>query len=582
MSELTKEGKSLFSSALNGLLQKSGIYTLVQWGEILGVSQSAISQWLNDNTLPRPESLRMIRRVVEEHAGFPIERIADFEALLNQPTGDISPHGRKMGPTLAHYLLEPEWKAFERCTRPLAPEEQREVLLKASSYAQKLAEEVENTTIETCAPDRWVSGVIAGPLTPQHIQQLKIAQRDPNPCIWELAGHRQHELLVPSTALQLVSDTPPRFEAASGLFAADERHHSSLQDDVVNFAALPWVVPKEATHVGGFACDEMVLVIQQGEIKVFYDGDRPRSATVSGKAHAPGLLRMIAPPDWEHGLPPFIVETLSAEPALALAVFYGRTGLNLNQLDVAAPDRAGGSKLGVGLETRDWAPAQVERFWKESKGWAEILPLTGKVFEDKRELDQWMKANPLKSAEQKGKHRSGRDSGQVEDCNWQEWFKGAPVKGIDPEFGAIHPRLIKFPFIANLQEEEVCGDAHEGSEILIPLRGSFNYLYARLENFERQDGFDNFGEFAQSREQRGKSLRIWRGNAQSAEVSGQKFSDVVFVDSSAYHGFHAIGNDAYCLHIRCLADPSALLKKRRNRKGTVEEIHAGSGKRSVA
>lgn len=584
MTEEMKESKSPLARSLSRMLQESGLYKLVEWGDILGVRQSAISQWLHDKTLPRPEPLRMIQRVLEEHTDVPVGILADFEELINQPATDISPHGSKMGPTLGHYLIKPDWEAFERCVRPLSPEDQQEVLQAASSLAQRLAERAEEveTPVTKHIPEfeYTMRGVTGGRLTSQDIQRLKIEERDPNPSIWELAGYKQQELIQPTTQLQLVSENAPRFDTPSGLFAADERHHALLNEDVFNFAALPWVLPKDVTPFRSFACDEMQLIIQQGTIEIFYDGIRPRKAVVSGKPHAPGLLRMIAPPNWKHGLPPFMITTLSEEPALALAVFYGRDGLNLNRLD-GGSDRAS-NELGVELETHLWSEDQIESFWKESEAWGELLPLKGNILEEKEELDRWMKANALSKVEKKGKHRSARESGQVEDCNWREWLKGSAVKGIDPELGALHTRLLKFPFIPNLKEEEVCGDAHEGSEILIPLRGAFNYLYSRLENFERDNNFDNFGELAEDRAARGKAFKPWRGHAQSALVSGKKFSDIVFVESSAYHGFHAVSDDAYCLHIRCLADPNTLLKKRRGDKRSNVDTPALAGQRRVA
>jgi transcriptional regulator with XRE-family HTH domain len=579
----TKENRSLFARSLSRMLQESGLYTLVQWGEILGVSQSAISQWLSDKTLPRPEPLRMIRSVLEDHAGVPIDIFADFEELLDRPATEISQHGSKMGPTLAHYLLKPEWEAFERCVRPLSPRDQQEVLQAAASHSQKLAErteEIEAGMRGNAGIEHHVGGVVGGRLTSQDIQRLKVEERDPTPSIWELTGHKQQELLRPSTQLQLVSEITPRFEAPSGLFAADERQHASFNEDVFNFAALPWVLPRELTPFDSFACSEMQLVVEQGTIEVFYDGIRPRKAVISGKPHAPGLLRMISPPNWEHGLPPFMVRTLSDEPALALAVFYGRDGLNFNRVEEES-GRAD-NQFGVKLETNSWSEELVERFWKESEAWGEVLPLKGSIFEEKDKLDQWMKDNPLSKEERRGKHRASRESGQVEDCNWQEWLRGAAVSGIDPELGALHTRLLKFPAIPNLPEEAICGDAHEGSEILIPLRGAFNYLYTRLENYERDNNFDNFGELAESRERRGKSFKPWRGHAQSTLVSGKKLPDIVFVESSAYHGFHGVGEDAYCLHIRCLADPSTLLKNRRGEKGAGVGTPARAGHRRVA
>jgi len=239
------------------------------------------------------------------------------------------------------------------------------------------------------------------------------------------------------------------------------------------------------------------------------------------------------------------------------------------------------NRLEVMLETRKWPAEQVEQFWQELEAWNGVLPLRSTIPTSKDGLDRLLRENPLSEEERVGKHKSSRDSGQVLDCNWEEWFRGSPVGTIDPDLGALHTRLLKFPVISGLREEDVCGDAHEGSEIIIPLHGAFNYLYAKLENVERDFGFKNFATLAQRRERSGKPLQLWRGSAQSALVSGQEFSDIVFVDSAAYHGFHGLGEDAYCLHIRCLADSSSLLKKRRGTRKTSSDIGEHARRRSA-
>src|SRR6185503_3052817 len=114
MSSNGKEVKSALARAMGGLLRGSGLHTLEEWGEILGVSQPAISQWLHDKTLPRPELLRMIRRVAGNDRDVPQQILSEFDGLLSKPPKEISPHAEKIGETLAHYLLKPEWEAFER------------------------------------------------------------------------------------------------------------------------------------------------------------------------------------------------------------------------------------------------------------------------------------------------------------------------------------------------------------------------------------------------------------------------------------------------------------------------------------
>ena len=575
MKQISSNGKgaqSVLARAISELLRGSGLYTLEEWGEILGVSQPAISQWLHDKTLPRPELLRMIRRVVGNDQKVSQQILFSFDTLLSRPAKEISPHAAKIGETLAHYLLRPEWDAFERCVRPLTAEDQSTVLRDASGHAQRLAEkaeETENSIIHETSVMHSLDDSVTTRLSTEDVQQLKFEEADPNPNIWGLAGHRQQQLLQPH-GLQLITGTAaPRFEVLSGLFAVDKRQHTSFEEDVFNFAALPWVIPNEPMSFDGFVCDEMQLVVLRGTVDILFEGTDTQSSIVTGQPHAPGLIRMISPPQWEFGLPPLRINSTTEDPAFALAIFYARSGLNLSRSDQGQIHSS--SRLEVMLETRKWRAEDVEQFWTELEAWKGVLPLRSTIPDSKDELDRILRENPLSEEERVGKHHSSRNSGQVLDCNWEDWFHGISVGAIDRDLGALHTRLLKFPAIPGLREEAVCGDAHEGSEIIIPLHGAFNYLYAKLENVERDSGFKNFATPAKRRERSGKPLELWRGSAQSAMVSGQQFSDIVFVDSAAYHGFHGLGENAYCLHIRCLAEPSALLKnKRSTRKNSLD------------
>src|SRR5207244_2263066 len=60
MPEINKSERSRFAEMLLRLIDETNLFTRAEWAEILDVSEAAISQWVNDKTLPRPELLRMI------------------------------------------------------------------------------------------------------------------------------------------------------------------------------------------------------------------------------------------------------------------------------------------------------------------------------------------------------------------------------------------------------------------------------------------------------------------------------------------------------------------------------------------
>ncbi len=125
---------SEFAKMLRGMLDA---HSRSEWAEILNVTESAISQWLGDDTFPRPESLRRIVRALEENVDVPDRVLEEFESLARKPLKQISRHGERTERTLAHYMVKPLRDAFLRVIDTLPPEAQEEVLLEAASLARQ-------------------------------------------------------------------------------------------------------------------------------------------------------------------------------------------------------------------------------------------------------------------------------------------------------------------------------------------------------------------------------------------------------------------------------------------------------------
>lgn len=129
---------SLFASTLRRLLDETGVFTRSEWAEFLHVTESAISQWVCDNTLPRAEHLRKIMWVLRTADDVPARIIAAFDQMAAMPADEVSPHRKNLGSTVGDYMINPLLDAFLRDLRRLDPPAREKFLLEA---AAKCAEE---------------------------------------------------------------------------------------------------------------------------------------------------------------------------------------------------------------------------------------------------------------------------------------------------------------------------------------------------------------------------------------------------------------------------------------------------------
>ncbi len=121
-----------FAASLRRLLDETGIFDRREWSRFLNVSGAAISQWLTDKTIPRPETLRMIVELVRSNKNAPREPLQQFDAMSANPSLEVSPHGRRMGESVRSYLVSPLVEGLLLDLKGLEPVKQTRVLLKAS------------------------------------------------------------------------------------------------------------------------------------------------------------------------------------------------------------------------------------------------------------------------------------------------------------------------------------------------------------------------------------------------------------------------------------------------------------------
>src|SRR5215510_3181024 len=105
-----EEQRSPFATALARLLDETKLLTRQQWAELLDVSPAAISQWVNDKTIPRPEVLRMVIDALEENcspapangqvadsphyenADLTSRMLGEFKEMTRRPSTEVSPN----------------------------------------------------------------------------------------------------------------------------------------------------------------------------------------------------------------------------------------------------------------------------------------------------------------------------------------------------------------------------------------------------------------------------------------------------------------------------------------------------------
>jgi transcriptional regulator with XRE-family HTH domain len=120
--------RSEFAIALARLLDETGYFSRSEWARFLDVSESALSQWVNDRTIPRADLLRMILDALRAAKGVPAGPLEAFEQLMRKPAEEISPLGTRMLPTVAEYLRKTTLREFGRELRKLPTDQQIKVL----------------------------------------------------------------------------------------------------------------------------------------------------------------------------------------------------------------------------------------------------------------------------------------------------------------------------------------------------------------------------------------------------------------------------------------------------------------------
>lgn len=176
---------SEFASLLRQLLDETDIFVRSEWAAFLNVSEAAISQWVNDKTVPRPELLRMIVQLVMSKDDAPHNLLQEFEAMASRSANEVSPNWRRFGQSVCAYMLRPLLEGFLLDLKGLKPEAQERILLRTSLWcAEEAGYDVTSETVIRGRNEIRSFKVYEGGLSPRLLEEAettvgKIEQKVP-------------------------------------------------------------------------------------------------------------------------------------------------------------------------------------------------------------------------------------------------------------------------------------------------------------------------------------------------------------------------------------------------------------------
>jgi hypothetical protein len=543
--------RSPFAEALRAALDQSGTFSRQEWAEVLQVSKPAISQWVNDHTLPEPENLRSIVEVVKSADGTPPEVVERLEAALQAPAAQVSPHGLRAGRSFADYAARPLFSAFTRMWNGLTPAVKEAVLAQAVELCGRAFPLQEDTGSAPLSAFLDALGRLSPERREAVLEQAAALCARAEQAPWEEAAPGALRLVAAQADDGAVAEAartaPARSYSVSvrnGVRLADAlragpMHLAAVRDGVQaprydfytlrrgrdddprrRFAMLQLTRKLE---FGSIRANELLLYVVRGSVRL---RAAPASRWTELASGGDGQVFWIRSPGESPGLPPLQVEPTSVQPPLLLAVFYARNGVEVES------DASG-----------QWfRPAETP--WTPVAG-HDAPVVVGAIPDGEAALEAFVAGNPIRDAH--SVHRGARGAGQLSDADPPWWETGG---------SALNVRVLRFHRPAQGQTEDaVWLDSHGGEEIIIPLRGRFLCVYVDLHEGETDFRDDTCARFPDAR-------RRHLGAESASEWSPsfpQPLPDLMLLDSHCAHGFFAVGDeDCYALHVRFLPSLAAL------------------------
>lgn len=124
--------RSPFAETLKSLLDETNLFDRAGWADYLLISAAAISQWLHDKTVPRPDLLYMIHDTLTMSDGVSPQQLRAFKTMAERPATDVSPLGSRMTPTVWEYMMATSYRTIGQRLQKLDREGQMKMLRDAS------------------------------------------------------------------------------------------------------------------------------------------------------------------------------------------------------------------------------------------------------------------------------------------------------------------------------------------------------------------------------------------------------------------------------------------------------------------
>jgi transcriptional regulator with XRE-family HTH domain len=525
--------RSRFAEAVASLLDATGLYDRASWASFLGVSEAAISQWVNDRTIPRPDLLWLVLGLLEEKDSVAKEPVTAFLAIMDVPSQELSPHGDRFGPTLGDYLTANLSRLYLGVLSDLPFRRREQALYEAIGRARALKktphEQQGSHTI-----DRIPSQTPNGTGTAAHGKRIAASTRRRNeasandgiaPVVFR--GRRVALFLrTGRKAIGVLSANGLRQELV-GLFGAPGTPNVH---GTPSLASMLWKIPQEAQSFGAFGVDEMLFVLLKGSVSWHYEGvEQP--FTLSARPNCPRLFWVPGIPRHREAsvLPPFMVRAKS-NYAVGLVLFYSKFGVNFSE-------RGHGQ---IAMHTLPWADGDAHEYWtrmrqREAQDGRTMPPIIGRLPSTQESI------GPVSHSRNLGTNLHDM---AVRDKQW--YYEEIPSWRIGPS-AVLRPSIIRLPAHAAANTADIWLASHRGAELVLPLSGIVELVSVELKPAET--------ELASVRASSFDCRRWMMSRAASARESRSGFADIAMVSTEASHGFRGIGSrNASALLVRCAAD----------------------------
>lgn len=129
---------SQLATILERLLDETKLFTRQEWARYLHVTQSTLSQWTHDKTIPMAKHLVMIVDTLRASIHTPMGILEDFYKIVQMPSSHISPHGARLGDNVLAYMNEERRKDFLQTLKQLPVEIQERIILESIAYISKM------------------------------------------------------------------------------------------------------------------------------------------------------------------------------------------------------------------------------------------------------------------------------------------------------------------------------------------------------------------------------------------------------------------------------------------------------------